>query len=71
MIDEMPEDVQVKAWFENVEALRGLDHILGALPGMTGMDLGALTISHRACRSRTGRNAGSSITSPSAPASAW
>ena len=47
MIEEMPEDVQVKAWFENVEALRGLDHILGALPGMTGMDLGALTISHQ------------------------
>ena len=47
VIDAMPEDVQVKAWFENVEALRGLDHILGALPGMTGMDLGALTISHQ------------------------
>ena len=42
MIEEMPEDVQVKAWFENVEALRGLENILAALPAMTGMDLGTL-----------------------------
>ncbi|MBQ9299484.1 MAG: 50S ribosomal protein L11 methyltransferase [Clostridia bacterium] len=45
MIEEMPEDVQVKAWFENVEALRGLQNILSALPAMTGMDLGSLKIS--------------------------
>ena len=42
MIEEMPEDVQVKAWFESLEALRGLENILSALPGMTGMDLGTL-----------------------------
>lgn len=42
MIEEMPEDVQVKAWFEGVEALRGLENCLKALPEMTGMDLGTL-----------------------------
>ncbi|MBQ9198354.1 MAG: 50S ribosomal protein L11 methyltransferase [Clostridia bacterium] len=45
MIEEMPEDVQVKAWFENIETLRGLENILKALPAMTGMELGALTVS--------------------------
>ena len=47
MIEEMPEDVQVKAWFENVEALRGLENILKALPDMAGFDLGALTVSRQ------------------------
>ena len=50
MIDEMPEDVQVKAWFESVEALRGLENCLRALPQMTGLDLGALTISQQGVR---------------------
>ena len=45
MIDEMPEDVQVKAWFETVEALRGLAECLKALPETTGMDLGTLAVS--------------------------
>lgn len=45
MIEAMPEDVQVKAWFETVEALRGLDNCLRALPALTGMDLGKLTLS--------------------------
>ena len=45
MIDEMPEDVQVKAWFESLEALRGLENCLAALPEMTGMDLGTLQVS--------------------------
>ena len=45
MIDEMPEDVQVKAWFESLEALRGLENCLAALPEMTGMDLGTLKAS--------------------------
>ena len=44
MIEEMPEEVQVKAWFESVEALRGLENILKALPDMAGFDLGALTV---------------------------
>ena len=44
MIDEMPEDVQVKAWFESVEALRGLENILKALPDMAGFDLGSLAV---------------------------
>ncbi len=44
MIEAMPEDVQVKAWFETVEALRGLESCLRALPELTGMDLGALTL---------------------------
>ncbi len=47
MIEEMPEDVQVKAWFENVEALRGLENILKVLPDMAGFDLGALTVSRQ------------------------
>ena len=47
MIDEMPEDVQVKAWFENVEALRGLENCLQALPRLTGMDLGSLAVSQQ------------------------
>ena len=47
MIDEMPEDVQVKAWFESVEALRGLENCLKALPGLTGMDLGTLAVSQQ------------------------
>ena len=42
MLDDMPEDVQVKAWFESLEALRGLDACLRALPGLTGMELGTL-----------------------------
>ena len=50
MIEEMPEDVQVKAWFENVEALRGLENILKALPDMAGFDLGALTVSRQGVR---------------------
>ena len=45
MIEEMPEDVQVKAWFENVEALRGLQSALSALPQTTGLDLGTLAVS--------------------------
>lgn len=44
MIDEMPEDVQVKAWFESLEALRGLENILQALPGLAGFDLGTLAV---------------------------
>ncbi len=44
MIEEMPEDVEVKAWFETVEALRGLEGSLKALPDITGMDLGSLRI---------------------------
>ena len=47
MIDEMPEDVQVKAWFESVEALRGLENCLKALPELTGMDLGTLAVSQQ------------------------
>ena len=47
MIEDMPEDVQVKAWFENVEALRGLENILKALPGMAGFDLGTLAVSRQ------------------------
>ena len=47
MIDEMPEDVQVKAWFESVEALRGLENCLKALPQLTGMDLGTLAVSQQ------------------------
>ena len=47
MIEEMPEDVQVKAWFENVEALRGLKSILSALPELTGMELGSLALTHQ------------------------
>ncbi|MBQ7454928.1 MAG: 50S ribosomal protein L11 methyltransferase [Clostridia bacterium] len=42
MIADMPEDVQVKAWFESLEALRGLENCLRALPALTGMDLGTL-----------------------------
>ena len=45
MLDEMPEDVQVKAWFSTVEELRGLKNCLDALPELTGMDLGTLKIS--------------------------
>ena len=45
MLDEMPEDVQVKAWFSTVEELRGLKNCLDALPELTGMDLGTLRIS--------------------------
>ena len=45
MLDEMPEDVQVKAWFSTVEELRGLKNCLDALPELTGMDLGTLQIS--------------------------
>lgn len=45
MLDEMPEDVQVKAWFASVEDLRGLDKCLKELPGITGMDLGSLKVS--------------------------
>ena len=45
MIEQMPEDVQVKAWFESLEALRGLEACLNALPKLTGMDLGTLTAS--------------------------
>ena len=44
MLDEMPEDVQVKAWFASVEELRGLKNCLDALPEMTGMDLGTLKV---------------------------
>lgn len=47
MIDEMPEDAQVKAWFESVEALRGLENCLKALPELTGMDLGTLAVSQQ------------------------
>lgn len=47
MIEEMPEDVQVRAWFESVEALRGLDACLRALPGLTGMDLGSLAVTQQ------------------------
>lgn len=47
MIEEMPEDVQVRAWFESVEALRGLDACLRALPGLTGMDLGSLAVTRQ------------------------
>jgi len=42
MLDEMPDDVQVKAWFASVEELRGLQNCLSALPELTGMDLGTL-----------------------------
>ena len=42
MLDEMPEEVQVKAWFASVEELRGLQNCLKALPELTGMDLGSL-----------------------------
>jgi len=45
MIDEMPEDVQVKAWFKSVEDLHGIDACLKQLPVITGMDLGSLTLS--------------------------
>ena len=47
MIDEMPEDVQVKAWFESLEALRGLEAILKALPDMAGFYLGTLAVSQQ------------------------
>lgn len=47
MIEEMPEDVQVRAWFESVEELRGLDACLRALPGLTGMDLGSLAVTRQ------------------------
>ncbi len=47
MIDEMPENVQVKAWFETVEALRGLENILAVLPEMTGLDLGTLQVTRQ------------------------
>ncbi len=45
MLDEMPEEVQVKAWFASVEELRGLQNCLNALPVLTGMDLGTLKVS--------------------------
>ena len=45
MLDEMPEEVQVKAWFTSVEELRGLQNCLNALPELTGMDLGTLKVS--------------------------
>lgn len=45
MLDEMPDDVQVKAWFASVEELRGLQNCLNALPELTGMDLGTLKAS--------------------------
>ena len=47
MIDDMPENVQVKAWFETVEALRGLENILAVLPEMTGLDLGTLQVTRQ------------------------
>ncbi|MBO4837153.1 MAG: 50S ribosomal protein L11 methyltransferase [Clostridia bacterium] len=47
MIEEMPENVQVKAWFETVEALRGLENILAVLPEMTGLDLGTLQVTRQ------------------------
>ena len=45
VIDAMPEDVQVKAWFGSVEELRGLKNCLDALPALTGMALGSLSVS--------------------------
>ena len=45
MLDEMPDDVQVKAWFASVEELRGLQNCLNVLPELTGMDLGTLKVS--------------------------
>lgn len=50
MLDEMPEDVQVKAWFSTVEELRGLKNCLDALPELTGMELGTLKISQEGVR---------------------
>ena len=45
MLDELPDEVQVKAWFASVEELRVLQNCLNVLPELTGMDLGTLKVS--------------------------
>lgn len=44
VIDLMPEDVIVKAWFDGEKNLATLAESLAALPGLSGMDLGPLTL---------------------------
>lgn len=45
VIEAMPKDVIVKAWFDSGRDLGALRETIAALPGLSGMDLGPLTLS--------------------------
>lgn len=45
LIEDMPEEVIVKAWFQDLEQLAPLQETIAQLPALAGFDLGGLAIS--------------------------
>ncbi len=47
LIDDMPEDVRVKAWFSSPDDVAALDAALSPLPALCGFDIGTLAVTRQ------------------------